>query len=113
MEAFELEALDYLLKPITYERFLKFVKRLAAKPNDELSLPVAKKVLPSSIFLKINKRVVQIALNDILYLESLGDYVKIFTQTEVLVCYATLNKLLLLYYQSIFFSGSTALMSFL
>lgn len=96
VEAFELEALDYLLKPITYERFLQSVKRITSKAAEDLPAPVTKRLIPTSIFLKINKRVVQVELNDILYLESLGDYVRIFTLTEVLVCYSTLNKLMLL-----------------
>lgn len=96
VEAFELEALDYLLKPITYERFLKAVRRISGSGAEEPVPAGIVKAVPTSIFLKINRRVVQIELNDILYLESLGDYVKVFTITEVLVCYSTLNKLVLL-----------------
>jgi len=102
VEAFELEALDYLLKPITYERFLKSVARISETPAAALSIPVIKKTAPSSIFLKINRRVVQVELNDILFIESLGDYVKVFTSTEVLICYATLTKLLLLLPEDLF-----------
>lgn len=102
VEAFELEALDYLLKPITYERFLKSAARISGSPAEVLPIPVAKKAVPTSIFLKINRRVVQVELNDILYIESLGDYVKVFTPAEVLVCYATLNKLLLLLPEDLF-----------
>lgn len=102
IEAFELEALDYLLKPVTYERFLKAALRVSGKKVEEAPVQLVKKADPTSIFLKINKRVVQIVLDDILYFESLGDYVKIFTGTEVLVCYTTLNKLVLLLPESLF-----------
>jgi len=94
VEAFELEATDYLLKPITYDRFLKSVQRISAQPNTiSPAMPVVKTAL-TSIFLKVNRRVVQIELNDILFFESLGDYVKVFTVKETLVCYITLNKLI-------------------
>ena len=94
VEAFELEATDYLLKPITYDRFLKSVQRISAQPNIIQSAMPFVKTAPTSIFLKVNRRVVQIELNDILFFESLGDYVKVFTVKETLVCYTTLNKLL-------------------
>ena len=94
VEAFELEATDYLLKPITYDRFLKSVQRISAQPNTiSPAMPVVKTAL-TSIFLKVNRRVVQIELNDILFFESLGDYVKVFTVKETLVCFFTLNKLI-------------------
>jgi len=102
VEAFELEALDYLLKPITYVRFLKAVGRISGRPAEISPVPASKKTPPTSIFLKVNRRVVQVELNDILYIESLGDYVKVFTTAEVLVCYATLNKLLLLLPEDLF-----------
>ena len=93
VDAFELEAVDYLVKPITYERFMKAVQRLgtgALEPR-AAALPLAPVI--TSIFLKVNRRLVQVELADILFFESLGDYVKVFTTTGVLVCYSTLNKL--------------------
>ncbi|TDO23899.1 LytR/AlgR family response regulator transcription factor [Pedobacter duraquae] len=93
VDAFELEALDYLVKPITYERFLKAVQRLDAATSALQSIPQVTDPLLTSIFLKVNRRLVQVELADILFFESLGDYVKVFTTTAVLVCYSTLNKL--------------------
>ena len=93
VDAFELEAVDYLVKPITYERFLKAVQRLDAAASVLQSVPQITAPLSTSIFLKVNRRLVQVELADILFFESLGDYVKVFTTTAVLVCYSTLNKL--------------------
>lgn len=94
VEAFELEAVDYLLKPITYERFLKAVQRVSGTATAQNTTPQVAHKTQSSIFLKINRRLIQVELNDILYLESLGDYVKVFTTKEVLVCFNTLSKLI-------------------
>jgi len=97
VEAFELEALDYLVKPITFERFFKAVQRASVKPGASTiatALPVAP--LPSgpdAIFLKVNRRLLRIELQEIQYMESLGDYVKVFTDNGLQVCYTTLNKL--------------------
>jgi len=103
VEAFELEAIDYLLKPVTYERFLKAVQRIS---NKEL-IPVQNIIkdnytVPSSIFLKVNRRLVQVELNDILYIESLGDYVKVFTVSAVIVSFNTIGKLLHILPESLF-----------
>lgn len=93
IEAFELEAADYLLKPVTYERFFKAVQRISGK-KPESQPPVATvKQEPTSIFLKSGRRLIQIELNDVLFFVSLGDYVKVITASETLVCYTTLNKL--------------------
>lgn len=93
VEAFELEATDYLLKPITYERFFKAVQRISSKHIDSQSVVPVVKQESSSIFLKVGRRLVQIELNEVLFFVSLGDYVKVITPAETLVCYTTLNKL--------------------
>ena len=95
VEAFELEALDYLVKPVTFERFFKAVQRAsgkpitAAAPSPAVPVPVG----PDAIFLKVNRRLLRIELQEIQYMESLGDYVKVFTDNGLQVCYTTLNKL--------------------
>lgn len=97
VEAFELEAIDYLLKPIVFERFFKAVSRVtgakASEKTTEITVSAKKEEIPSSIFLKVNRRLVRIELQEIQYIESLGDYVKVFTNKGVEVCYSTLNKL--------------------
>ncbi|OCX54285.1 hypothetical protein BEL04_08485 [Mucilaginibacter sp. PPCGB 2223] len=92
VEAFELEALDYLLKPITFERFLKSVqKAVPQKEGQEISS--SRQDENPYLFLKVNKRLVKVGHADIIYVEALGDYLKIFTPTQTLVTYMTLNKL--------------------
>lgn len=90
VEAFEIEAADYLVKPVTFERFLKTVQKLN---KGGFSSPNQQNPLPLSIFLKVDRRLVQVDLASIIYAEALGDYLKVNTKTETLVTYMTLSKL--------------------
>ena len=108
LEGYELDVLDYLLKPITLERFLKAVEkatqRLAAtqppvenirektieKPAFEK--PVAELVQPF-VFVKDGTKLVKIRLDDILYVEGLKDYVAIHTRQQKIVSLQRLKSL--------------------
>lgn len=92
VEAFELEAVDYLLKPITLERFIKAVQKVLPK-KEELAEPISKNNDNNYIFLKVDKRLVKIDHADIIYTESLGDYIKVYATTQTYVTYLTMNKL--------------------
>lgn len=83
VEGFELDAIDYLVKPFSFERFLKALN----KAMEKLQRPApASSSAPASIFIRANKKVYQVNLDEILYLESLDDYVKLVTtQTSYLV----------------------------
>jgi len=91
VDAFELEAADYLLKPITFERFLKAVQKVLQMPPGTATA-VAPPPPDEALFLKVNKRLLRLPYADICYLEGLGDYVKVFTEREVHVSYLTLSR---------------------
>lgn len=80
VESFELDVLDYLVKPIPFGRFLKAVNKITKRINleKESSSEVSMKEEPF-IFLKVDKKLMKIKLNDILYIESLKDYIKVIT----------------------------------
>src|ERR1700743_3405725 len=65
VDAFEIEAVDYLVKPVTMERFLKTARKLM--PSPEQNAAVQQQPDISSIFLKIDKRLVRIGLDEIIY----------------------------------------------
>lgn len=90
VEAFELEALDYLLKPITFERFIKAIQKITKK--EEAATPTSQ-VTNHVLFIKENKRLVRIEHNDILFVEGFGDYVKVVTTNHTHVTYSSLNKI--------------------
>lgn len=77
LEGFNTDAVDYLLKPYDFQRFAKAVNKVA----DWLSGrgPVEK---PNFLFVKSENRLVKVALDDLLWLEAWGDYVKIHTTPE-------------------------------
>ena len=83
IESYELEVADYLLKPITFERFFKAVSKLNM-PVQSAPSPI-QNASPETIFVQSNKKHIKVVLDDILYVESLKDYLKIHQKDGVLV----------------------------
>ena len=79
VESFDLDVLDYLVKPIPFARFLKSINKLSQKVLTEIKDDYSKE--KSFIFLKVNKKLVKVKFEDILYIESLKDYIKVFSKT--------------------------------
>ncbi|RAJ77571.1 DNA-binding LytR/AlgR family response regulator [Chitinophaga dinghuensis] len=77
LEGYELDIVDYLLKPITFERFFKAVERYYSRFSPKETLAGALNHLPPEdyIFLKTGNKFHKIATKDILYIESVKDYV--------------------------------------
>nr|WP_315134648.1 LytTR family DNA-binding domain-containing protein [uncultured Flavobacterium sp.] len=93
VDGFELEVFDYLLKPISQERFLKSISRyINSRANNS---PVLNSEMPNESFitLKVGKENKQINVNNILYVEGLKDYIKIITTEGVLIVYERLGKM--------------------
>ncbi len=84
VDGFEVNAVDYLLKPIAFERFLTAVNKVAEQQNT----PVTEHLL-----LKADKTLHKVQFDQIRYIEALGDYVKVHCEKEVLLTNETLKKL--------------------
>jgi DNA-binding LytR/AlgR family response regulator len=81
VDGFNVDAIDYLLKPIEYDRFLKSVY----KAKEYIDYSTAQELNEGFIFVKSDYQMVKINLKDILYIEGLDDYIKIYlTQKSVL-----------------------------
>ena len=95
IEGFNLEVLDYLLKPIAFSRFLQAVNRIPKVNLQNNSIVQSQQTLPplEYIFFNVNKKQVKIVLDDILYMESLKDYVRIFSIQKNIVIKSTLLEL--------------------
>ncbi len=95
LESFELEVLDYLLKPISFERFLKAINRFQ-KLHITTNSPTINPTLNPTKFLyvKSNRKTLKINQQDIDYIEGMNNYVKIYCQQEVHVVYTSLQKML-------------------
>jgi two-component system, LytTR family, response regulator len=92
VEGFDLDAVDYLVKPFSFERFLKAINKAMEKL--QRPAPVNSALIPASIFIRADKKVYQVNLDDILYLESLDDYVKVVTTQSSYMVNDTLKSLL-------------------
>ena len=90
VEGFELDAVDFLLKPISFDRFLKAVNKVlqlnlqsnlteADKPEN------AKEAAQPFLYFRSDRKMVKVLFNDILYIEGLRDYIRIFTTTKTIV----------------------------
>lgn len=88
LKGFELEAIDYLLKPISFERFLKAVNR-AHELFKTSSQPVA-----DHLFVKVNEKLVKVSWKDIVYIESLENYVSIYTEQHRYITHITLKAVI-------------------
>jgi len=83
VEGFELEAVDYLLKPFSQERFLKAVNKARKIIENESQEKHSKE--PNYLVVKADKKLYKLNFDEILYLQAYGDYVKIFTTQKTLL----------------------------
>ena len=91
VEGFELNAVDYLLKPFSFERFLKAVNKVIEKLNNS-SLP-KKEEIDAFIFFKSDKKIHKVDLESIHYIEAVGDYMKVITDSGQLLINETMKNL--------------------
>jgi len=93
LEGYELDIIDYLLKPIAFSRFLKAVQKVKDYYQMKNMATATATSLPSYIFMKTEKRIEKIELNDILYAESIGNYICICTESKKIIAYLTMKSL--------------------
>jgi DNA-binding LytR/AlgR family response regulator len=89
LESFEHDVIDYLLKPITYERFCMAIDKV----KDRLLLKKENKEARSHIFVKSGQRLRRITLDSILYIEALRDYIAFYTTNEKILSLESLKNL--------------------
>ena len=97
MTAFDLNVVDYLLKPISFERFLQAVHKAKTQlPNHTLpttSNSIDKKEEPIFLSVKASAKIVKVFFEDILFIEGLKEYVKIVCEEENIVTFERLKNL--------------------
>ncbi|RYJ38409.1 LytTR family two component transcriptional regulator [Flavobacterium anhuiense] len=93
LEGFELNAVDYLLKPISFERFYQAVSKLNSEPKVENS---NQSNLPDFLFVKTDgkNKFQKVFLTDILYVESLQNYVCIHTSKQQIITHSSLKNVI-------------------
>ncbi|HEY0896798.1 MAG TPA: LytTR family DNA-binding domain-containing protein [Sphingobacteriaceae bacterium] len=86
LEGFELDAVDYLLKPISFERFLKAVNKVLQTNLEGPAAAAEQSVKPDAyIYFRTDRKMVKVFLDDILYVESLKDYIKVITNSRQII----------------------------
>jgi DNA-binding LytR/AlgR family response regulator len=90
VEGFELDAVDFLLKPISFERFLKAVNKvLQINLQGNFAAPAStenhSESVPPFLYFRADRKMVKVLFNDILYIEGLNDYIKIITTNKTIV----------------------------
>jgi len=96
IEGFELDAVDYLLKPISFERFLKAVNKVMdASLNGTLSLETEpqKTNIDNYIYLRSDRKMIKVALSDILYIESIKDYIKVIATSGTVITKQSISSI--------------------
>jgi DNA-binding LytR/AlgR family response regulator len=97
IQGYELDVVDYLMKPFGMERFLKAIQKVQdiLKPREHfLSAKTSGESQEDQyIFVKSSKKTYRISLNDIHYIEALGDYVKIYTTDRMIISYHSMKNL--------------------
>lgn len=103
VEGFELEVIDYLVKPISFPRFMKAMEKTikSARPVSLSSTepipgqPEGSGSVPEKdfLFLKVDRKFVKVLINDILYIESLKDYIRVKTTGHTYIAYQSLTEI--------------------
>lgn len=92
IEGFELEVTDYLMKPVTFERFLKGSKKALAKVSGSQTIKSINDK-PGFLYVKCNQRFEKVWIDDILYIESMLNYINIITKNKKLTVYSSLKAI--------------------
>lgn len=95
LEGFELQAVDYLLKPISFQRMLQAVNKYMGEQNPHKDKPASlvKTERSEFIFVRSNRKMIRVDFKDILFIESLSDYVKIYLSYKLVVSRESISNL--------------------
>jgi len=88
LEGYELDIIDYLLKPISFLRFYKSINKFRALNATTASTNIKSseiEITSDHIFVNSNKKMIRIAFSDMLFIDSIKDYVRIHTTNETII----------------------------
>lgn len=98
LDSFALDVVDYLLKPITFERFMKSINKYyqitqEEKPQQAMAVTLGTDNTEAFIYVKENKKVVKVYLNEIIYVEGLSEYVQIYTDKKKIITKTSMTNM--------------------
>jgi DNA-binding LytR/AlgR family response regulator len=89
LEGYELDVVDYLMKPVRFDRFLKAVNKAyplqTGKPLPETETAQEEKKPEPFAYFRVDRKMIKVLFNDILYIESMKDYVKVITTANTII----------------------------
>jgi DNA-binding LytR/AlgR family response regulator len=92
-EAFELDVVDYILKPISFERLLKAVNKFFDRHTSSTSKVITDGNVDSFIYLRADRKMHKIPVKEILFIESLDEYVKVHLRNRMLITRESISVL--------------------
>ncbi|CAM1355309.1 MULTISPECIES: LytR/AlgR family response regulator transcription factor [Tenacibaculum] len=92
-ESYDLDVLDYLVKPIPFPRFLKSINKLTQQLHLNQNVKNIHTNEDSYIFLKVDKKLVKVKYDNLLYIESLKDYIKVCTTDGNYIVHKSLTSI--------------------
>ncbi len=95
VDGFDLQAVDYLLKPISLERLIKAINKFTGEsiPLESASQKEIQSENSDFIFVRSERKMIKVDFEDILYIESLSDYLKIHTSEKVVTTRETISNI--------------------
>ncbi len=93
VEGFNLQAVDYLLKPISFERMLQAVNRYFEVSTQQIETQSQPSETNDFIFVRSDRRMLKITFKDIIYIESLSDYLKIHLKDQSIITRETISAI--------------------
>ncbi len=93
VDAFELDVIDYLVKPIAFERFVKAVNKFVERSKIDLKSHAMPAPFDEIINVRSDRKMVRIPVSDICYIESIKDYIKIYTPTKSIITKETISSI--------------------
>lgn len=93
LESYEFNVIDYLLKPISYERFSKTIDKIMDGKIMKLPVKEPKTFSQEYIFIRSNSKFFRVRFEDIMYVQGMKDYLKIHTREHIIITHQTMGEM--------------------
>lgn len=93
LESYEFNVIDYLLKPVSFERFSKTVNKIIDGKIFKTAANEIKPFYREHIFIRSNGKFFRVSFSDIIYIEGMKDYLKIHTMELVIITHQTMGEI--------------------
>ena len=93
LESYEFNVIDYLLKPVSYERFSKTVDKIMDGKIFRTPVKETKSLSQEHIFIKSNSKFFRVGFQDIIYIQGMKDYLKIHTSEHIIITHQTMTEM--------------------